>query len=213
MKDIAIYGAGGLGREIALLIRQINDVKPTWNLVGFYDEKPFSGLRNGLPYRGSLPELNAISSELNLIIGIGNCQVKKKVFERISNAFIRYPVLLHPTVMLQPYQNIEIGEGSVIGQNCVITTDIKIGKHVLLSPACNVAHDSEIADFSSLMYAVNIAGNVKLEPATFLGTNATVLQGLSIGINSIIGAGAVVTKTIPANCTAVGVPAKTLQKN
>jgi sugar O-acyltransferase (sialic acid O-acetyltransferase NeuD family) len=212
MKDIAIYGAGGLGREIALLIRQINDVKPTWNLLGFYDEKPFSGFRNGLPYLGALSELNAISYELNLIIAIGNCQVKKQVFERIANSFIRFPVLLHPTVILQPYQNIEIGQGSVIGQNCVLTTDLKIGKHVWVSPACNLTHDSEIADFSSLMYAVNISGNVKLETATFLGTNATVLQGLSIGENSIIGAGAVVTKSIPANCTAVGVPAKILQK-
>lgn len=211
MKDIAIFGAGGLGREIALLIRQINEVKPTWNLRGFFDEKPFEGLRNGLPHLGGFQELNNTVSEIHLIIGIGNCQAKKRVSELISNSLIQFPVLLHPSVELQTFQNIEIGEGSVICQNCVLTTDIKIGKHTLVSPACNIAHDAELAGFCSLMYAVNIAGNVKLENAAFLGTNATVLQGLTIAENAIIGAGAVVTNSIPANSTAVGIPARVIK--
>ena len=38
MKEIAIYGAGGFGREVACLINRINEVEPAWNLVGFFDE-------------------------------------------------------------------------------------------------------------------------------------------------------------------------------
>ena len=40
MKDIAIYGAGGFGREVACLIKRINEKAPTWNFIGFFDNDP-----------------------------------------------------------------------------------------------------------------------------------------------------------------------------
>ena len=40
MKDIAIYGAGGFGKEVACLIKRINEQEPTWKLVGFFDDNP-----------------------------------------------------------------------------------------------------------------------------------------------------------------------------
>ena len=42
MKDIAIFGAGGFGREVACLIRIINESasEPKWNLIGFFDDNP-----------------------------------------------------------------------------------------------------------------------------------------------------------------------------
>lgn len=211
MKDIAIFGAGGLGREIALLIQQINEVSPTWNLKGFYDEQRFTQPIDGFPYLGSLKELNAVSSEVNLVIGIGNCKAKRKIFEQIDNSKIKFPILFHPSVQLRDFQFSKVGEGSVICQNVVITTNVKIGKHVLISPASTVAHDVEISDFCSLMYAVNLAGNVKLNRGVYIGTNATVIQLLEVGENSIVGAGAVVTRSLPANCTAAGLPARIIK--
>ena len=38
MKDIAIYGFGGYGREIASIIKCINTIEPTWNIIGFFDD-------------------------------------------------------------------------------------------------------------------------------------------------------------------------------
>ena len=38
MKDIAIYGFGGFGREVACVIQAINEIEPTWNLIGFFDD-------------------------------------------------------------------------------------------------------------------------------------------------------------------------------
>ena len=211
MKDIAIFGAGGLGREIALLIQQINEVAPTWNLLGFYDEQRFTQPIDSLPYLGALQELNAVSSEIHLVIGIGNCKAKRRVFEQINNPNVKFPTLIHPSVQLRDFQFYQIGEGSIITQNVVITTNVKIGKHVLVSPASTLAHDVEIADFCSLMYAVNLAGNVKLNQGVYIGTNATVIQLLEVGENSIVGAGAVVTRSLPANCTAAGLPARIIK--
>jgi acetyltransferase-like isoleucine patch superfamily enzyme len=58
---------------------------------------------------------------------------------------------------------------------------------------------------------VHIAGNVSIGECVEIGVGTKVIQGKSIGDNSIIGAGAVVVRDIPANCTAVGVPAKPIK--
>ena len=63
------------------------------------------------------------------------------------------------------------------------------------------------------MPGANISGNVRIADATLIGSGATILQGLTIGKNCIVGAGAVVTKDLPDNCTAVGVPARIIKKN
>ena len=62
MKKIAIYGAGGFGRETACLIHTINEVKPQWELIGFFDDNPsLKGkmVSHYAPCLGGIEELNA----------------------------------------------------------------------------------------------------------------------------------------------------------
>jgi acetyltransferase-like isoleucine patch superfamily enzyme len=58
---------------------------------------------------------------------------------------------------------------------------------------------------------VNLGGGSTLEAGVFAGTCATVLPRVQVGENTTIGAGTVVTRDLPANCTAVGVPAKVIK--
>ena len=59
MKDIAIYGAGGFGREVQLLIEQLNAKELTYNFIGFFDDGKSKGeLINGFPVLGGMEELN-----------------------------------------------------------------------------------------------------------------------------------------------------------
>lgn len=58
-----------------------------------------------------------------------------------------------------------------------------------------------------MYYNVNIAGNVRVGNYAEIGTGTNIIQGKTIGENAIVGAGSVVVKDIPPNCTAVGVPA------
>ena len=62
MKDIAIYGAGGFGRETACLLREINEVAPTWNFIGFFDDGLPAGTRNHQGETlGGIDALNALN--------------------------------------------------------------------------------------------------------------------------------------------------------
>lgn len=214
MKDIAIFGAGGFGREVLLLLHQINAYLPTWNILGFYDDNSTTpNVINQYPYLGTLADLNAITNPLYVAVAIGDPRTKSKIINQITSDCILFPVLIHPGVEQQDFHFIQIGEGSIICQGNILTTNIKIGKHVIINLGCTIGHDAIIKDFCSLMPRVNMAGNTFLNQEVYVGTNATILPGLTIGENSVIGAGAVVTKPIPASCTAVGVPAKILQKD
>ncbi|WP_114781384.1 acetyltransferase [Botryobacter ruber] len=216
MKNIAIVGAGGLGREVLVLLHQINDVAPQWNILGFYDDDTsLSGTHiNGLPWLGNIPDLADAKEELSVVIAIGLPKIKQQLAERLQqNPLLSFPALVHPLAQPKPYQFVQLAEGVVVFQGAVLTTNIRLGKHALVYLNCTVGHDTTLGAYVSLMPGVNLAGNTILEEGVFVGANAAILQGLHIGNHSHIGAGAVVTTAIPHNCTAAGVPAKIIKSH
>ncbi|MGV3540919.1 MAG: acetyltransferase [Rufibacter sp.] len=213
-QKIVIVGTGGLGREILMLLHQINMNSPTWEIMGFYDDAaPATPTVNGYPYLGTVDDLNQTPMPLHVAIAIGSCQPKANVVARLFNPLLQFPVLVHPTVLLSPEQEIKVAEGTIICQNCVLTTNISLGKHILLNLACTIGHDAVLGDFCSLMPQVAISGGVQLGEGVYFGTNSCILQSKQIGAFSTIGAGAVVTKDLPSYCTAVGVPAQIISQS
>ncbi len=208
MEKIAIFGAGGFGREVKWLIDDINEKSPRFEFVGFYDDD-FSHVKNIDPslFLGGTAELNSHKDQLALVFAIGNPLVKRKIAQKITNPAISYPSLIHPNVCMGK-SNVHIGEGCIICAGNILTVDINIGKHVILNLACTVGHDTIIGNYSSFMPAVNISGEVNIGKAVYVGTGAKIINQLEIGEETIVGAGAVVAKTLPPKCTAVGIPAK-----
>lgn len=102
----------------------------------------------------------------------------------------------------------EIGEGCIICAGCILTTNIKVKDYVTFNLQCTVGHDTVINKYSAFMPTCNISGEVNIAEGVYCGTGVKIINLTSIGEYSTVGAGAVVTKPIPAKCTAVGVPAK-----
>lgn len=210
MKKIAIFGAGGFGREVLMLINQINQEKKTWEIIGFFDDGiPKNKIINGLPVLGNLKDLNFFESKLNLIIAIGSPRARKNIVEQINNNKIQFPTLIHPRALLG--EEINIGEGSIITANCILTCNIQIGKHAILNLGSHVGHDCILGDYASLMPRVSLAGEVVLSDGVFIGMSAQVINQLKIGKNAFIGAGAVVTQSIPDDHSALAIPAKRIK--
>ena len=210
MKDLIIIGAGGFGREVKELIVDINRKEKTYNVIGFVDD----GIEAGTPVHdltvlGDVSYLNELSEKPLLAVAIGDPQIKKKVIQKLEG--FSFPSLVHPSVYPLG-TNISIGKGCIICRSNILTCDIDIEDFVILNLACTVGHDTVIGRYSSFMPSVNISGQVIVEEAVYGGTGAKIINNVTIGTNSIIGAGAVVAKSIPANCTAVGIPAKPLSR-
>lgn len=209
MKDIVIIGAGGFGREVAWLIEDINKENKEWNFLGFVDDnEEIQGKEiNGYKVVGNIEWLK--NQELYVVNAIGDPIIKKKVMERLQGSKNKYPVLIHPSVIYS--DKVTFGEGSIICAGNIITVNIEIGKHVIINLDCTIGHDAKIGDYSTILPSVNVSGNVDIEECVSVGTGSAIIQGIKIGNNTIVGAGAVVVKDLPANCTAVGSPAKPIK--
>ena len=212
MKDIAIFGAGGLGREILALIKNINKVSPEWNIIGFFDHGKQKGETvNNLPVLGGMKDLASWEKDLCVAVSVGSPATKRKIIESVSNPRIDYPVLIHPSAIIQDQDFVKIGRGSIVCAGTIITTNVKIGEFVLLNLSCTVGHDAVIGDFCSFMPSVNISGEDVIGPGIYAGTGAKIINRISVGENATIGAGAVAARDIPSGCTAVGVPARPIK--
>lgn len=212
MEKIAIVGTGGFSREVLTLINEINAQKNTYEIVGFVDMDKTLTI-HGLPVIGNDEEVNQTKEPLSLVIAVGEPKMKAKIRAKYNNPLISFPTLIHPSVIIGDKSSIKIGEGCVICAGCIITTDIEIKKHVTLNLMCTVGHDTVIGNYASFMPSTNISGEVYISDNVYVGTGAKIINQLEIGNNTIVGAGAVVAKSLPADCTAVGVPAKPIKYN
>ena len=117
---------------------------------------------------------------------------------------------------------VEIQKNAFIGKNCKISTHTFVCEGVHIEDDVFVGHN---VTFINDVYprATNDGGELQDESdwkvvETFvkkgasIGSSATIMAGVTIGERAIVGAGAVVTKDVPPNCIAAGVPAKVIRK-
>jgi hypothetical protein len=116
MKDIAIYGAGGFGREVFCLINKINAVETTWNVIGFFDD----GKEKGAPVGhygtvlGGISEVNAWPSELALVVAVGSTANMLKITAGVTNPKISFPNIIHPEVVFSDRDSMQMGQGNIV---------------------------------------------------------------------------------------------------
>ena len=111
-------------------------------------------------------------------------------------------------------KHVHLGEGVYANFHltCVDDTHIYVGDHTMIGPNCTLctaAHPIS-PELREGGYQYNLP--VRIGKNCWLGANVTVLPGVTIGDNTVIGAGSVVTKDLPANVVAVGVPAKVIRE-
>jgi sugar O-acyltransferase (sialic acid O-acetyltransferase NeuD family) len=211
MQELVIIGAGGLGREVSEWVEDINEVRPTFRLLGFLDDDTSRhGERchdvtvlDGIDWLAGQPEVAAV-------VAIGSPAAKRRVVERLRAAgTTRFPPILHPAAVIGRF--VEIGEGTIVCPGAILTTDIRVGRFVALNFDLTIGHDAQIGDYALLAPGVHVSGYVRIGEGCELGAGVTVVPSAELGPWSIVGAGATVTASLPANCTAVGTPARVIK--
>ena len=195
MKKLNIIGAGGFGREVQAMLPYCDRM-----LANLYDDDVLK-----TDVQAALAEIPP--AEDPFVIAVGDSLLRRVIYQKLSSQ-IDFDILLHKRALVQDESSIQIGVGSIITAGSILTCNISLGRFTLINLNCTVGHDVRMGDFCSLMPSVNLGGEVTLEDAVYIGTGANILPGISIGKNSIVGAGAVVTKDVPPNTTVKGVPAK-----
>lgn len=214
MDKIVIIGAGGLAREVKNLIDNINIGKLTFEFLGYlvsdldklgeYDSKD--------EVIGDFSWFKEQTHVINVAIGIGNPKSRLNVVNKLLTNYSQlvFPSLIHPSVIYDK-NSVTIEQGVIICASTVMTVNIMVQEFSFINLCCTVGHDAFIGRGSVLNPTVNISGGVSLGDGVLVGTGSQILQYVSVGSNSVIGAGACVTKQLPSNIVAVGVPAKAIK--
>jgi sugar O-acyltransferase (sialic acid O-acetyltransferase NeuD family) len=209
-----IIGARADGH--AKVVLEILNAGKKYLVVGFVDDdlKKRNYEIKGIKVIGNTGELTKLKNEKGLkaaIVAIGDNPMRRKLSEKIIQSGLELINAIHPTVYMDP--DVKIGKGCYMGQGVIIVTGTVIGNCVNIHTGATIDHDNVIEEGANLGPGVHTAGRVKIGRDAFLGTGAIVIPDASVGEGSVIGAGGVVTGQIPANVTAVGVPAKVIKKN
>ncbi len=212
MIDLVIVGTGGVGRAAAAMVAAINAVSPRWRLLGFLDDDPGRhGERvAGLPILGGAAWL-AGRPEVAAHVAIGAPTARRQVVERLAAlGAAHFATLVHPSVQIPA--SARLGPGCLVYPGAVLDVDVSVGAHAILNIGCAVCHDDQLGDFVTLAPGVHLGGSVRLGEGADMGIGSCTVQGVAIGAWSVVGAGAAVTGDLPANCTAVGVPARVIKE-
>lgn len=213
MKDIAIYGAGGFGREVACLIHSINDACDEdcdkWNLIGFFDDGIEKGTKNEYgEILGGKEELNSWTSKLAIALGFGSPAVIKNAVDNIKNPNVYFPNIISPDVKFFDKDNFSIGIGNIICAQCLLSCNVHIGNYNIFNFRSSAAHDSQIGNFNVLMPDVKVSGRVKMGDGNLLGVGCAIIQMCKIGNDAIISAGSVLYGNAKDGKTYMGNPAR-----
>ena len=196
MIKIVIFGAGGHAHVIADIIKAEGN-----QVVAFLDDDC------GQPdCTGPISDYKKYSNS-EFVIGIGNADIR----ERISKLNLKWHTPIHPTAVIS--DSAIIGEGTVVMANAVISTRAIIGKHCIINTGSIVEHDNKIEDYSHISVGANLGGTVFIGKKCWIGIGSTIKNNCSICSNVIIGAGAVVVKSIFNEGVYFGVPAKLHQED
>jgi sugar O-acyltransferase (sialic acid O-acetyltransferase NeuD family) len=208
MKNIAVYGAGGFGREVACMIRAINEVNPQWNFIGFFDDGIVKGTKNIFgEIIGGIDDLNSWNKELNVVFSIATPHILKRVVNRITNTNIIFPNLVAPNVNFLHQESLQIGQGNLLFFGTRVSCEVTIGNFNLLNGFVSLGHDVQIGCFNVLGPMVRLSGNVTIQDENFFGVQSIVLQGLKMGYRTKVGANSVIIRNTKDDALYMGNPA------
>ena len=210
MKEIAIFGAGGFGKEIAAILLKINERVPTWNLVGFFDDGVEEGTlisRYG-NVLGGFEKLNQWSSPLSVVLAIGNPQVLELLVSKITNTNINFPNIIHPEVFFADRETLKMGKGNVVVRACSFSVDVMVGDFNQFNSISALAHDVKVGSFNVFMPLSRISGEVEIGDQNFFGISSIVLQRIRMKSNIRLAANSVLMTKPRKKGLYMGNPAK-----
>lgn len=172
----------------------------------------------GLPYNFLDPEVDArkldavkICEELNAT-SAADYEKRTEIIKRLFGTVGSNPVVL-PRFVCDNGQNISVGDNFLINFNGVILdiAPVTIGHNVMIGPNTLISTVNHPLSAKERRQHLAIAKPVTIGNDVWIGGNVTILPGVTIGNNTVIAAGAVVTKDIPSNTLYGGVPAKLIK--
>lgn len=201
MKQLVIIGASGHGKVVADIAR-----KNGYEDISFLDDNTALKECGGYPVVGTSGQYYLF--DCDMIVAIGNPQIRERIQDQLEHDGKQFPVLIHPHACIA--ENVQIGRGTVVAAGAVVNPGTRIGRGCIINTCSSVDHDCEVADFVHVSVGAHVAGTCMIGQRTWIGAGSTVSNNIAICPDCMIGAGAVVIRNIERAGIYAGVPAKVI---
>lgn len=203
MRTLALYGASGHGKVVAEAA-----LAGEWDDVQFFDDR-WPGERQVGRWEIS-GNFETLMMELGrfqgFIVSIGDCRARWERQRQLCSAGATAATIIHPTAWISP--SAHLGAGTVVMAGCVVQADVTVGEACIINTCSSIDHDSRIGHAVHVAPGVHLSGNVVVGDRSWIGVGASIRQGIRLGCDVMVGAGAVVVGNYGDDLTIIGCPAR-----
>lgn len=211
MKEIYVLGVGG-STPVFMDFAEACGYK----IAGLYhyNSDRTGEHEHGHPILGSFDDLyqSDIKGKM-FLLSQGDMKIREEVTNKILKLGGVVPTLIHPTAIVSKYAKVS-EEGVAIGANCIVQADAEIKSNAVLWDMALVCHQTTIGNYCFVGPKALVGAHIEVKDFAFIGQDVLLVSGKvgTMGANSLLGAGAVLTKGLPANVVAVGNPARVIKE-
>lgn len=207
MTPLYLVGAGGFGRELSAWVRRA--APDGVRLAGFVDDRAEPGTHiDEIPVAGTVDWLRTQSGAAALL-AVGSPASRRALHQRLADAPLQWPSLVDPSALIGPRTT--LGAGSIVCPGAILTVDVELGPFALVNLHVSIGHDARVGAYAALSPGVRMSGFSRVGDGVDAGTGAILVPGVHVGDRTILGAGTVVTRDLPADVLAVGAPARVVR--
>lgn len=187
MKKIKVIGTGSYAQLIKSIINEQDELKFDCFV--------------------KLEEIENIKNE-NCFIGIGENDIREKIFLKLINKNVNFVNLIHKNSYIA--QDVKLGKGILIQSGVIINPGSVICDNVIINTNSSVDHHCKIYENVHVAPGVTICGNCEIEKNVFIGAGSTIINRIRIKKNSLVGSGSNVVRNVDENKKVYGNPAKNI---
>ncbi len=209
-KQVVVYGAGDHAKVVLATI----EAEGRYEAIGLLDDNKArrGSTVYGYQVLGGREHLIELWNQgvSRAIVAVGDNFKRAELVQLLEEGGFQLVRAVHPTATI--LRDSCVGKGTMLLGNVWVGADAVIGKSAIASVGVVMGHDCVVGAFAQLCPAVSLGGHVVIGDRSFIGMGATVLPRVTVGRQVVVGANTTVIDDLPDGVTAVGVPARIVER-
>ena len=215
MQKIVIIGGSNAFWEISELIKDINAVKPQFEIIAVLDDnKEIWGKEfENLIVDGPISKVKEFDDDVKFVLAIGSFRtriIRSHIIKQLDLNLDRYVTLIHPSAKI--FSTSKVENGCIIHYGSVIFNHSVLKPFAVVSANCVIGVGNLIGKGALLGSNITTTTGVKIGDFSFVGSSTSIGENVEIGPGAQIGMGSLVLKKIKPGCFVLGSPPRVLDK-